>query len=116
MKSAGIVKMVPDASDELAEPMVCDRLASSSIPRPPPSTRKSATVSTAIGIEVETVRPTRRPRYALAAPKSRPRTRPATTARSVNSTGDSSACDGVVLVTCPPRSLVEGRIIQSRYS
>ena len=64
MKRAGMVKMVPDASDELAEPIVCDMLASRIIPRPPwrAMARKSATVRTAMGIEVETVRPTRRPR------------------------------------------------------
>ena len=61
-KSAGMVKMVPAASEELAEPMVCERLASRIIPRPPPSDLKKATVRTAMGIEVETVRPTRRPR------------------------------------------------------
>ena len=62
MNSAGMVKIVPAASEELAEPIVCDMLASSSMPRPPPIARKSATVSTAMGIEVETVRPTRSPR------------------------------------------------------
>ena len=57
-----MVKIVPAASDELAEPMVCERLASRIIPRPPPSALKKATVRTAMGIDVETVSPTRRPR------------------------------------------------------
>jgi len=61
-KRAGIVKMVPAASDELAEPMVCERLASRIIPRPPRTDLKKATVRTAMGMDVETVRPTRRPR------------------------------------------------------
>jgi hypothetical protein len=34
MNSAGMVKMVPEASDELAEPIVCDMLASRIIPGP----------------------------------------------------------------------------------
>src|SRR5689334_43856 len=53
-------------------------------------TRNSATVRTAIGIDVDTVNPTRSPRYAFAAPKRMPKTRPARTARVVNSTTDSS--------------------------
>jgi len=47
---------------------------------------------TAAGIEAETVNPTRSPRYALAAPKTSPRTTPATIARRVNSSGGSPAC------------------------
>ncbi len=58
-----MVKMVPAASDELADPIVCDMLASRITP---PGRRlirrKSATVSTAMGIDVETVSPTRSPR------------------------------------------------------
>ena len=59
-----MVKIVPEASDELAEPIVCDMLASRIIPRPraEEGSRKKATVRTAMGIDVETVRPTRRPR------------------------------------------------------
>lgn len=79
-----MVKIVPEASEELAEPMVCERFAS----RIEPlifSRRKKATVSTAMGIEVATVSPTLRPRYALAAPKRMPKTTPAAAARNVNS-------------------------------
>ena len=87
-KSAGIVKIEPVASEVDAEPIVCERFASRIEPFAPKS-RKSATVMTAAGIEAETVRPTRRPRYAFAAPKTRPRTTPAATALAVNSGTDS---------------------------
>ena len=60
-KSAGIVKMVPVASDVEAEATVCERLASRIVPGDRKS-RKAATVITAAGIEAETVMPTRRPR------------------------------------------------------
>jgi len=61
-KSAGMVKIVPVASDELAEPIVCARFASRiTSPRFGMSDRKR-TVRTAIGMEVETVSPTRNPR------------------------------------------------------
>ena len=60
-KRAGMVKIVPVASDELAEPIVCEMFASSSTSRFRIN-RNSATVSTAIGIDVETVSPTRSPR------------------------------------------------------
>ena len=87
-KSAGIVKIEPVASDVEAEPIVCERFASRMEPFAPKS-RKSATVMTAAGIDAETVSPTRRPRYAFAAPKTRPRTTPAATAFAVNSGMDS---------------------------
>ena len=87
MKSAGMVKIVPLASDVEAEPMVCDRFASRIVPRVR-NRRNSATVMTAAGIDAETVRPTRRPRYALAAPKTIPRRTPAMTAFNVNSATD----------------------------
>ncbi len=58
-----MVKIVPVASEELAEPIVCARLASRIIPPGRrPITRNRATVSTAMGIDVATVSPTRRPR------------------------------------------------------
>ena len=60
-KSAGIVKIVPVASDVEAEATVCERLASRIVPGDRKS-RKTATVITAAGIEAETVMPTRRPR------------------------------------------------------
>ena len=60
-KSAGIVKIVPVASDVEAEATVCERLASRIVPVERKS-RKAATVITAAGIEAETVMPTRSPR------------------------------------------------------
>ena len=57
-----MVKIVPVASEERAEPMVCERFASRIVPVAPPQSGSSATVSTAMGIDVETVMPTRRPR------------------------------------------------------
>ena len=47
--------------------------------------RDRIAVARAAGIEAETVIPTRRPMYALAAPKTMPSTTPVTTALSVNS-------------------------------
>ena len=59
-KSAGIVKMVPVASDVEAEPMVWERFASRIVPLAP-NNLKRATVRTAAGMEAATVRPTRNP-------------------------------------------------------
>ena len=59
--SAGIVKIVPVASDVEAEATVCERLASRIVPRVR-SRWNTATVITAAGIEAETVMPTRSPR------------------------------------------------------
>ncbi len=59
--SAGMVKIVPVASEVEADPMVWEMLASRIVPRAP-TRRKSATVMTAAGIEAETVMPTLRPR------------------------------------------------------
>ncbi len=113
-KSAGIVKIVPEASDELAEPIVCDMFASRIIPPGRlPMTRNAATVSTAMGIDVDTVSPTRRPRYALAAPKRTPKTIPATAARRVNSATDSLRGDGGCMRSLLPRK-VGGRVAQRR--
>lgn len=60
MNRAGIVKIVPEASEEEALPTVWARFASRIVP--PPRPRKSAAERTAIGIEVETVSPAFRPR------------------------------------------------------
>ena len=59
-----MVKMTPEASEELAEPVVCEILLSSMLARPnkPRVRRKKPTVMTATGIEVETVIPTSKPR------------------------------------------------------
>jgi hypothetical protein len=50
-----------------------------------PSARKMEMDITAIGIEAETVSPTRSARYTLDAPKTMPRIAPTMTARAVNS-------------------------------
>jgi len=60
-KSAGMVKIVPLASEVDADPIVWDRLASRIVERSP-SARKTATVITAAGIDADTVSPTRSPR------------------------------------------------------
>jgi len=63
-KRAGRVKMTPEASDELAEPIVCDMLASRMVGRPQNRciSRNRPTVMTATGIDVDTVIPASRPR------------------------------------------------------
>ncbi len=81
--------MVPVASEVEAEATVCDRLASRIVP-PERDRRNTATVITAAGIEADTVMPTRRPRYALAAPNTMPSTTPVATALSVNSAGEAA--------------------------
>ena len=62
--SAGRVKMTPLATELEAEPTVCEVFASSTVAVAPTPriTRKTATVITATGIDVEMVRPTRNPR------------------------------------------------------
>ena len=95
MNSAGTVKIVPVAREVDADPMVWERLASRMVPRAPTS-RNSATVITAAGIDAETVRPTRSPRYAFAAPNTMPRSTPATTAFSVNSATGASVGGGTI--------------------
>lgn len=64
MKSAGTVKSTPEATEELAEPIVCDMFASRMLSRTPTSesSRKATTVSTATGIDVLIVSPAFRPR------------------------------------------------------
>ena len=63
-KRAGIVNMTPDAREEAAEPVVWAMFVSRmpTFPHRPRVTRKKATAMTASGIDVEIVRPTRRPR------------------------------------------------------
>ena len=75
MKRAGSVKIAPAARDSPAEPMVCTRLFSR-IESRFKMMRIIPIERTAAGIEAETVMPTRRPRYAFAAPKSTARTIP----------------------------------------
>lgn len=79
--------MTPDASEELADPVVCDMLASRIVvdPRNLRAIRKNPTVMTATGIDVDTVMPASKPRYALAAPKRIPNMTPMITALKVNS-------------------------------
>ena len=64
MKRAGMVKSTPEATEELADPMVWDMLDSRmECWNPIPDiARNTTTVSTATGIEVLMVRPAIRPR------------------------------------------------------
>ena len=64
MNRAGMVNSTPDATDELAEPIVCDMFASRMLCCMPKAlnNRKATTVSTATGIEVLIVSPALRPR------------------------------------------------------
>ncbi len=59
-----MVKMTPEAKDELAEPTVWEILFSKMVvlPNRGLAKRKKATVITATGIEVETVRPAFKPK------------------------------------------------------
>jgi hypothetical protein len=54
MKRAGIVNNTPDATDELADPIVCDMFVSRMLCLSPKAAkrRNATTVSTATGIEV----------------------------------------------------------------
>src|SRR4051794_17384577 len=87
--SAGIVKTTPPATDSPADPIVWTMLFSRMVD--PPSRLSTEIASTAIGIDALTVRPARRPRYTVDAPKSSPNSDPMTTALSVNSAGDADA-------------------------
>ncbi len=64
MKSAGMVKIMPEASDELAEPVVWAILQSKMVlfPKTGVSALKTATAMTAKGIAVEMVKPTLSPK------------------------------------------------------
>jgi hypothetical protein len=64
MNRAGMVKSTPEATEELAEPTVCDMLLSRMLCRRPKAVkrRNATTVSTATGIEVLIVSPALRPR------------------------------------------------------
>ncbi len=79
--------MTPEASDELADPVVWDILLSRIVARPKKRCvrRKKPTDITATGIDVDTVIPARSPRYALAAPKRIPKMIPTTIDLMVNS-------------------------------
>ena len=72
---AGKVKIEPVARAVEAEAIVCERFASRIVAFRPRAA-KMATVITAAGIEAETVMPTRRPKYAFAAPNIMPSTIP----------------------------------------
>ena len=64
MNSAGMVNNTPEATEELAEPTVCDMLLSRMLWRRPKAvnTRNATTVRTATGIEVLIVSPALSPR------------------------------------------------------
>ncbi len=87
--SAGIVNTTPPATDSPAEPIVCTMLFSRMVE--PPNRLSTEMASTAIGIDAETVRPARSPRYTVDAPKMRPNSTPRTIALAVNSATDCSA-------------------------
>src|SRR5690349_2476658 len=87
--SAGIVNTTPPAIDSPADPIVWTMLFSRIVE--PPSFLSTEIASTAIGIDALTVRPARRPRYTVDAPKSRPKSDPRKMARAVNSAGDCEA-------------------------
>src|SRR4030095_629561 len=95
--SAGIVKIVPDASELDALPTVCARFVSRIVPFFGRVVKTSAD-STAIGIDVDTVSPARRPRYAFAAPNNTPNPSPASTAFNVNSARRGDGGSGVAAV------------------
>ena len=60
MNNAGIVNNTPDASDELADPIVWDMFASRivcCVPNPARKDANTTTVKTAIGIDVLMVNP-----------------------------------------------------------
>src|SRR3954470_9665983 len=84
-----MVNTTPPATDSPAEPIVCTMLFSRMVE--PPSFLSTEIASTAIGIEALTVKPARKPRYTVDAPKSRPNNEPMTIALRVNSAGD---CEG----------------------
>ena len=84
--SAGIVNTTPPATDSPAEPIVCTMLFSRIVE--PPSLLSTEMASTAIGIDALTVRPARRPRYTVEAPKIRPKITPMPIALAVNSASD----------------------------
>jgi len=77
-KRAGMVNMVPEASDEDADPVVCAMLFSriDVLPQIFLVILKNATAMTASGIEVEMVSPTLKPKYAFAVPKKMPNKAP----------------------------------------
>ena len=79
--------MRPEASDELADPVVAAMFCSSTFdePRIGVNNLKTATETMANGIAVEMVKPTRKPKYALADPKTMPKRMPAKTALKVKS-------------------------------
>src|SRR5438093_12622987 len=81
-----MVKTTPPATDSPADPIVCTMLFSRIVE--PPSFFSTEIASTAIGIDALTVRPARRPRYTVDAPKSSPNSTPSTMAFAVNSGGD----------------------------
>ncbi len=82
------MKTTPAATDSPAEPIVWTILFSRMVE--PPKRLSTEMASTAIGMEALTVRPARRPRYTVDAPKISPKIAPSRIALTVNSAG---ACD-----------------------
>ena len=81
-----MVNTTPLASDSPADPMVWTMLFSRMVE--PPSRLSTEMASTAMGIDALTVRPARRPRYTVEAPKISPNSAPRMIARMVNSATD----------------------------
>src|SRR4030095_12218973 len=81
-----MVNTTPPATDSPADPMVWTMLFSRIVE--PPRRLSTEMASTAMGIEALTVRPARRPRYTVDAPKIRPNNAPRMMARIVNSATD----------------------------
>ena len=88
MNRAGRVKIAPAATDSPAEPMVCTILFSN-MESLFNMTRMTPMDITAAGMDADTVMPTLRPRYALAAPNS--------TARSIPRIMDTPVISGTTL-------------------
>jgi hypothetical protein len=82
MTKAGSVKMAPAATDSPIEPAVRAMFSSRMEPL---KRRRNAMLMTAAGYVAAMVWPARRPRYALAAPRTRHMSSPGITARRVSS-------------------------------
>src|SRR4051812_12196742 len=78
-----MVKTMPPAMDSPAEPIVCTMLFSRIDDFP--TRLNTAIARTAIGMDAETVRPARKARYTVEAPKMIPNTIPRMMALGVNS-------------------------------
>ena len=83
--NAGIVKMIPAASDSPADVIVWTALFSKIVTSLNFNNRRTSIDMTAAGIDAETVIPMYKPRYVFAAVINAPNIRPSTIARTVSS-------------------------------